>query len=61
MKCVYRCYCPECEKCSSGKEFLIETENSNRPIVCSSCYESSFTHKCGRCGKSILFDCKNNI
>ena len=58
---MYRRCCSQCGKRLSDDEILIGTDSASRPAVCSSCYDSSFAEKCGRCWKPLTFDRKNKF
>ncbi|CAF3747321.1 unnamed protein product [Rotaria sp. Silwood1] len=53
---VYSCYCCECKKSLNEGDFYVKSENWSRPILCLSCYDLLFTHKCVRCMKPITFN-----
>jgi hypothetical protein len=55
---VYSCYCSECHKSLSDGDFYVKGGHWSKPIICLSCYDHLFTHKCRRCNKSITFNRK---
>ncbi|CAF5002517.1 unnamed protein product [Rotaria sp. Silwood1] len=45
---VYSCNCCECNKSLNEGDFYIKSGNWSLPILCLSCYDLLFTHKCVR-------------
>ncbi|CAF2054306.1 unnamed protein product [Rotaria magnacalcarata] len=53
---VYSCSCSECKKSLNQGDLYVKSGNWSRPILCLSCYDLLFTHKCARCNKLITFN-----